>query len=102
MTLNQKKSRIIIIGANFAGLTAASKLSKCHEVTVIDIKQDFQWTPNIHEILSDVKKQTSLSLNLDTIINRLGHRFINQTVLSINGELQTVTLNNKQILDYDV
>jgi NADH:ubiquinone reductase (non-electrogenic) len=102
LTLNQKKSRIIIIGANFAGLTAASKLSKCHEVTVIDIKQDFQWTPNIHEILSDVKKQTSLSLNLDTIIKRLGHRFINQAVLSIDGELKTVTLNDKQILDYDV
>ncbi|MGK0381044.1 MAG: NADH:ubiquinone reductase (non-electrogenic) [Flavobacteriales bacterium] len=102
MTLNRKKSRIIIIGANFAGLTAASKLSKCHEVTVIDIKQDFQWTPNIHEILSDVKKETSLSLNLETIITRLGHRFINQTVLSINGELQSVTLDDKQILNYDV
>lgn len=99
---NQKKSRIVIIGANFAGLTAASKLSKCHEVTVIDIKQDFQWTPNIHEILSDVKKQTSLSLNLETIIKRLGHRFINQTVLSIDGESQTVTLDDEQVLDYDV
>ena len=87
MSLNLKKSRIIIVGANFAGLTAASKLSKCHDVTVIDTKQDFQWTPNIHEILSDVKKETNLNLNLETIIKRLGHRFINQTVLSIDGEL---------------
>ena len=102
MTLNRKKSRIIIIGANFAGLTAASKLSKCHVVTVIDTKQDFQWTPNIHEILSDVKKETSLSLNLDTIITRLGHRFINQTVSSIDGDLQTITLYDKQTLHYDV
>lgn len=102
MTLYQKKSRIIVIGANFAGLTAASKLSKCHDVTVIDAKQDFQWTPNIHEILSDVKKETSLILNLDTIITRLGHRFINQTVSSIDGALQTVTLDDKHILYYDV
>lgn len=102
MSLNLKKSRIIIVGANFAGLTAASKLSKCHDVTVIDTKQDFQWTPNIHEILSDVKKETNLSLNLETIIKRLGHRFINQTVLSIDGELQTVTLDDEQILNYDV
>ncbi|MFT5814814.1 MAG: NADH:ubiquinone reductase (non-electrogenic) [Psychroserpens sp.] len=102
MTLNRKKSRIIIIGANFAGLSAASKLSKCHEVTVIDSKQDFQWTPNIHEILSDVKKETSLSLNLETILSRLGHCFINQTVCSIDGALQTVTLDNKQTLNYDV
>jgi NADH dehydrogenase len=102
LNLNRKKSRIIIIGANFAGLAAAGKLSKCHEVTVIDSKQDFQWTPNIHEILSDVKKETSLSLNLETIITRLGHCFINQTVSSINGNLQTVTLNDKQTLNYDV
>ena len=102
MTLNRKKSRIIVIGANFAGLTAASKLSKCHDVTVIDAKQDFQWTPNIHEILSDVKKETSLNLNLATIIKRLGHRFINQTVSSIDGALQTVTLDDNQILNYDV
>jgi len=102
LTLNRKKSRIIVIGANFAGLTAVSKLCKSHDVTVIDAKQDFQWTPNIHEILSDVKKETSLSLNLDTIITRLGHRFINQTVSSIDGALQTVTLDDKQILNYDV
>ena len=102
MTLNRKKSRIIVIGANFAGLSAASKLSKCHDVTIIDAKRDFQWTPNIHEILSDVKKETSLNLNLATIITRLGHHFINQTVSSIDGALQTVTLDDKQILNYDV
>jgi len=102
LTLNRKKSRIIIIGANFAGLTAASKLNKCHDVTVIDTKQDFQWTPNIHEILSDVKKDTSLSLNLETIITRLGHRFINQTVSNVDGDSHTVTLDDNQTLDYDV
>ena len=102
MTLNRKKSRIIIIGANFAGLTAASNLGKRHDVTVIDAKQDFQWTPNIHEILSNVKKETSLSLNLETIIKRLGHRFINRTVSSIDGDLQAVTLDDKQTLNYDV
>lgn len=102
MTLIRKKSRIIIIGGNFAGLAAASKLSKCHEVTVIDRRQDFQWTPNIHEILSNVKKETSLSVNLKTIITRLGHCYIQQTVFSIDGELQTVTLDNKQTLNYDV
>jgi len=99
--LNRKKSRIIIVGANFAGLTAAAKLSKSHDVTVIDSRQNFQWTPNIHEILSNVKKESALSLNLETIITKLGHRFINQTVSSINGDLQAVTLDDKQVLNYD-
>lgn len=99
--LNRKKSRIIVIGANFAGLTAAAKLSKSHDVTVIDTRQNFQWTPNIHEILSNVKKESALSLNLETIITKLGHRFINQSVSSINGDLQAVTLDDKQVLNYD-
>lgn len=102
MTLKRKNSRIIIIGANFAGIAAASKLSKCHEVTVIDCRLNFQWTPNIHEILSDVKKETNLSLNLETIIKKLGHCFINQKVSSIDGNLQTVTLADMQTLHYDV
>ena len=102
MTINTGKNRIVIIGANFAGLTAASKLSKCYDVTVIDPRRDFQWTPNIHEILSDVKKETNLSLNLPTIITRLGHRFINQAVTNIDSDLQTVILDDKQAINYDV
>ena len=102
MTINIEKNRIVIIGANFAGLTAASKLSKCYDVTVIDPRRDFQWTPNIHEILSDVKKETNLSLNLPTIITRLGHRFINQAVTNIDSDLQAVILDDKQAINYDV
>jgi NADH:ubiquinone reductase (non-electrogenic) len=102
LTINIEKNRIVIIGANFAGLTAASKLGKCYDVTVIDPRRDFQWTPNIHEILSDVKKETSLNLDLSTIITKLGHRFINQAVTKIDSDLQTVTLDGKQTLSYDV
>ncbi|MDT0594132.1 NAD(P)/FAD-dependent oxidoreductase [Glaciecola petra] len=102
MTTHTYKSRIIIIGANFAGLTAASKIDKHHLVTVIDARADFQWTPNIHEMLSDVKKQDYLSLPLTTLISKLGHHFIQQTVKSVNNELKTVSLNDGQTLDYDV
>tara|TARA_R110001592_G_scaffold6045_22_gene32904 strand:+ start:14762 stop:16009 length:1248 start_codon:yes stop_codon:yes gene_type:complete len=102
LILNKTKPHIIIVGANFSGLTAASKLSKSYEVTVIAPTENFQWTPNIHEILSDVKKQTSLSLNLETMITRLGHRFINQAVSAIDGQRQTVTLDDQQTLNYDV
>jgi NADH dehydrogenase len=102
LTLDIKKFRIVIIGANFAGLSAASKLSKDNDVTVIDSRQDFQWTPNIHEILSQIKEENSLSLNLATIINRLGHRFVNKTVTNLNSKMQTITLDNNKILDYDI
>lgn len=102
MTTLKTKSRIVIIGANFAGLSAASKIDKHHDVVIIDSREYFQWTPNIHEILSDVKKETSLNLPLATIIARLGHQFINQTVESVDGELKKVTLNDQQTLYFDV
>jgi NADH dehydrogenase len=69
---------------------------------VIDRRLDFQWTPNIHEILSDVKKETGLSLHLDSIISRLGHSFINQAVDSIDPDAKVVILDNKQELNFDV
>jgi NADH:ubiquinone reductase (non-electrogenic) len=102
LKLNRKKPRVIIVGANFAGLTAASKLGKAYDLTVIAPTQYFQWTPNIHELLSDVKKPANLSLNLKSIITRLGHRYINQSVTAIDGNTQTVTLDNQQTLNYDV
>jgi NADH:ubiquinone reductase (non-electrogenic) len=102
LILNKKRPHVIIVGANFSGLTAASKLSTYYAVTVIAPTRNFQWTPNIHEILSDVKKQTSVSLNLEIMITRLGHHFINQAVTAIDGQLQTVTLDDQQTLSYDV
>jgi NADH dehydrogenase len=98
---NRKKSRIVIIGSNFAGLSAASKLKKCHDVTVIDSKAHFQWTPNIHEILSDVKKENNLRVDLKTAISSLGHKFIQQDVSAIDAKAQTVILHNNETISYD-
>ena len=102
MSTMNTPSRVIIIGGNFAGLTGASKLSKNHDVTVIDTSQNFQWTPNIHEILSDVKKDTSLNIDLRTVIPKLGHTFIHSKVDAINTQAQTVSIATGRTLPYDV
>ncbi|MBT8082633.1 MAG: FAD-dependent oxidoreductase, partial [Gammaproteobacteria bacterium] len=60
--MSAAKSRIVIIGGNFAGLVAASRLSRDHEVTVVDARADFEWTPNIHEMLSGVKERAGVVL----------------------------------------
>ena len=44
------RQHIAIIGGNFAGLTAAVRLSSRHAVTVIDPSAHFEWMPNIHEL----------------------------------------------------
>ena len=53
--MTDQRKRIVIVGGNFAGLTAAIKLSRRHAVTVIDPSRHFEWAPGIHEMLSSVK-----------------------------------------------
>ena len=67
------RPRVVIIGGNFAGLVAASHLSRDHDVTVVDARADFEWTPNIHEILSGVKSRGSVVLPRAECVSRYGH-----------------------------
>lgn len=78
--MSEKRKCIAIVGGNFAGLTAAIKLSRRHEVTVIDPSEHFEWLPNIHEILSGVKTPEGLRLDRIAIVEQAGHRFLRDRV----------------------
>ena len=102
MQASKHVPHIVIIGANFAGLSAASKLNSTLNVTIIDSKTHFQWTPNIHELLSDVKKKDAVQICLQTVFDKLGHRFINKAVSELSTTTQTLTLNDGNQLQYDI
>ena len=102
MQASKKAAHIVIIGANFAGLSAASKLDSTLNVTIIDSKTHFQWTPNIHEILSEVKKADAVQICLKTVFDKLGHRFINKEVSELSPTTQSITLNDGSQLPYDI
>lgn len=90
--MNDKRKRIVIVGGNFAGQTAAIKLSRRHAVTVIDPSRHFEWAPGIHEILSSVKTPQGLRLDRAAIVKQAGHRFLRDrvTVLEpVQGRLAT-------------
>ena len=53
---NGPSLRMVIIGANFAGLTTAVNLPRKYWVNVIDCRPQFEFLPNIHELLSGKKK----------------------------------------------
>lgn len=72
--------RIVIVGGNFAGLTAAIRLSRRHAVTVIDPSRHFEWMPNLHEVLSSVKTPQGLRLDRAAIVRQAGHRFLRDRV----------------------
>ena len=99
--MSPSRSRVVIIGGNFAGLVAASRLSRDHDVTVVDPRADFEWTPNIHEILSGVKDREGVTLPRAECVNRYGHSFIQDLVTGIDRDSNTVTTESGHTLPYD-
>jgi NADH dehydrogenase FAD-containing subunit len=88
--MTTQRQRIVIVGANFAGLTAAIK--RRFDVTVIDPSRHFEWVPNIHEILSSVKTPQGLRLDRRAIVAQAGHRFLRDTITELQpaeGRLAT-------------
>lgn len=88
------RPRIAIVGANFAGLTAARQLGRAYAVTVFDRSAWFEWLPNIHELLSGVKRASDLRLPRRRLVTRAGHRFVRAEVTAIDaakGQLATAT-----------
>lgn len=78
-------SRVAIIGGNFAGLTAAMQFSeKRYQITLFDVGADFEWTPNIHEIISGVKAPEGLRLSRKKLMKKAGHQFIQERVLRLD------------------
>ncbi len=88
------RPRIAIVGANFAGLAAARQLGCEFAVTVFDRSASFEWLPNIHELISGVKRTSDLRLPRRRIVARAGHRFVRAEVAAIDaaaGHLSTTT-----------
>ena len=99
--MSLSRSRVVIVGGNFAGLVAASRLSSDHDVTVIDARADFEWTPNIHEILSGVKSREGVVLPRAECVNRYGHTFVQDVVTGIDRDSSSVVTESGLVLPYD-
>ncbi|MCG8611974.1 MAG: FAD-dependent oxidoreductase [Pseudomonadales bacterium] len=96
------RKKIIILGANFAGLQAATQLSsRLYEVTVIDPSPYFEWTPNIHELLSGCKQLHTLQLSRFKVLSALNHRFAAHRATNFDPQWQTVDLETGETLQYD-
>lgn len=95
------RSRVVIIGGNFAGLVAASRLSCDHDVTVVDSRTEFEWTPNIHEILSGVKDRDAVVLPRSECVSRYGHTFLHDAVTRVDADSQSVHTDGGLVLPYD-
>jgi NADH dehydrogenase len=95
------RSHIVIVGANFAGLTAAQRLDRRHAVTVIDRSPWFEWLPNLHELLSGVKRPADLRLPRRRLLARAGHRFVQATVATLDPQSGRLHTTAGRSIDFD-
>ena len=72
------------------------------KVTVIDPRKNFVFTPNIHEIISGVKRPHDLEIPLNRWISKLGHSYINETVEAVDISKRSLTLSNKENIEFDI
>jgi len=95
------RSRIAIVGANFAGLSAAQRLGSKYDVTVIDRSPWFEWRPNIHEIVSGLKRPADLRLPRARLVAHAGHRFLRAEVADIDARLGRLTTSDDRQVEFD-
>lgn len=96
------RQRVLILGGGFAGLACANTLSaRDFDVSLVDRKADFEFLPNIHELVSGVKKPAQLKLPLAACLRAAGHRFIRGEVRELDPANKTVTIGARRRVSAD-
>jgi NADH dehydrogenase FAD-containing subunit len=95
------RPRIAVVGAGFAGLTAARQLGRQYDVTVLDGSPWFEWLPNTHELLSGVKRPADLRLPHRALVARSGHRFVNAAVAEVDATAGRLVTSGGRRIGFD-
>jgi len=100
-------ARIVIVGASFAGLGAYRDLLRHKsdeiEITVIDYKDYFEYTPGILRAFVEPNHLSSLTCPLSALNkNKNGaSRFVQGEVIGVDATTQVVSLNDGNQIPYD-
>jgi len=83
------RKRVVIVGASFSGLQACRKLSKDFDVTVIDAKEYFEYTPGILRLFVDPAHMPAITASIPHKHNKL-----------VIGEVVTIGVANVIVKDH--
>jgi len=88
-----QKRRVLVVGGQFTGNFTARDLKKHFNVTVVDAKEFFEYTPGVLRAYVKPCHLDSLCFTLQPVYERkIGVKFIWGEVLKLNGEKKTATI----------
>uniref|UniRef100_UPI00404A9334 NAD(P)/FAD-dependent oxidoreductase n=2 Tax=Candidatus Planktophila sp. TaxID=2175601 RepID=UPI00404A9334 len=101
MQNTRQKPRVVILGAGFGGLTAAKKLADFASVTVVD-RHNFQtFLPLLYQVSTAGLAADHVAHPIRGALRKTDVQFQMGSPVSIDHDKKTLTLDNKQVLDFD-
>jgi sulfide:quinone oxidoreductase len=96
--------KILVIGGNFAGFTAAlqlkRKLKDQAQVTVIDRNKDFLYIPSLIWVPFKRRELSEISIPRKTVLEKRGVNFVQATALQVDPDEQRV-YTSAGMFEYD-
>jgi len=98
-------AHIVILGAGVGGLPCAyemkEELEKMHQITVINERDHFQFTPSNPWVAVGWRTKENISVPLSPVLAKKGINFIQDRVTKIDAENNKLELSNGDPVDYD-
>ena len=85
---------VVIVGANLAGMSAARALAGELSAVVYEPAAMLEWLPNIHELLSGLKRPYNLRIERGPLLARAGHDWRRQRVTRIDSHRHCIELDD--------
>src|SRR6516165_95655 len=99
------RSRVVILGSSFAGMTAALELKKRlgdrHEIVVLDPRPNFTFIPSLIWLPFGLREPEDVTFPLAPLYERKGIRFINQAATRIELDDRMVMIESGDEISYD-
>jgi len=101
MQKTSTRPRVVILGAGFGGLTAARKMAKFADVTVVD-RHNFQtFLPLLYQVSTAGLAADHVAHPIRGALRKTGIQFRMGTPISVDHKNKSVKLDSSESLDFD-